>query len=179
MTPEIITAIAAVVIAVAALAVSVWQGFVARRHNMLSVRPHLELISAAAGGEPIRIYLENQGLGPAFVTEISFTIDKKPVDIDPLDKFLSRLDLAGSEGYAVLLRPSSAISAGSTADLLVFTNVARTEDDYWRVITALRRLGVIIRYRSIYDEHFGIKGELFDAASAVRSGTASMISPAK
>jgi hypothetical protein len=70
MPAETIVAVSGVVIAVAALLVAVWQGVVARRHNRISVTPHLRLDSFM-GKLPLSIVLSNRGVGPAIVKDIA------------------------------------------------------------------------------------------------------------
>ena len=64
-------ALAASIIAMSALGVSIWQGYLARRHNILSVKPILQFTRNHLGKWVIS--LTNDGLGPALITR--FTIE--------------------------------------------------------------------------------------------------------
>ena len=75
MTPELITAISSVVIAVLALATGVYQSALTRRHNRQSVRPVLEFGSAFRKGESAGLLLANFGLGPAIIDKSSVSVD--------------------------------------------------------------------------------------------------------
>ncbi|UNO43388.1 hypothetical protein [Streptomyces sp. MST-110588] len=75
MHAESITAVCAVVIAVASLAVSVYQAHAMRQHNRHSVRPILQLHQSWAAGRTAGIRLINSGFGPAVVIGSTPTVD--------------------------------------------------------------------------------------------------------
>tara|TARA_R110001592_G_scaffold362770_1_gene678150 strand:+ start:148 stop:825 length:678 start_codon:yes stop_codon:yes gene_type:complete len=59
-------------IAIAALLLAVWQGWVSRSHNKLSVEPRLMIYSETLekqNTETFKLYVKNTGLGPAIVEE--------------------------------------------------------------------------------------------------------------
>jgi len=72
MDDETVTAICAVIIALSALVVSIWEGIQNRKHNRLSVRPHLRIDRSTYVGSPAKITIGNNGLGTAIVQ--SFTV---------------------------------------------------------------------------------------------------------
>lgn len=72
---QILANVLTVVVAVAAIALSVWEGYENRRHNRLSVLPQLENRTSTHREAPDTLYtlryaLANTGLGPAFLTNI-------------------------------------------------------------------------------------------------------------
>lgn len=67
-----VIAIAAVVIALASLALTVYQAAADRRHKRLSVEPHLILTTSWRVHERAGIRLQNVGLGPARITKTEF-----------------------------------------------------------------------------------------------------------
>lgn len=77
------TAIGTVLMALCALLTSFWQGYQLQRHNKLSVRPVLQFeinTGATNSGSQVsfNMWLLNNGLGPANVTEASIWLgDKK------------------------------------------------------------------------------------------------------
>lgn len=79
MSPELITAISSVGIAVLALATSVYQSALTRRHNRQSVRPVLQFGSTFRKGETVGLGLRNVGLGPAIMDESSVWVDGQHV----------------------------------------------------------------------------------------------------
>ena len=78
------TAIGTVMMALCALATSLWQGAVLQQHNRLSVRPVLEFVSnydvLPDGRLVYEILIENNGLGPAQVTKFTASIAGKNLD---------------------------------------------------------------------------------------------------
>jgi hypothetical protein len=71
------------VIAFAALFLSVWQAYQYRKHNELSVKPFLQLISEMAAGEPANgILINNAGFGPAIIKDFRIYVDGKLMQPD-------------------------------------------------------------------------------------------------
>jgi hypothetical protein len=99
MGPPDIIAICSAVVAVLALAATLWQGYLTRQHNRLSVRPllvwHLTR-EATDEGMTVAYSIRNLGLGPAVVRERYFTKDgirfkPGPVASDEAQEFLANL----------------------------------------------------------------------------------------
>lgn len=65
-----IPALASGVIALCALGVSLYQAYLSRLHNRLSVMPHLALHVEQSPGQ-YKIQLRNDGIGPAIITSAS------------------------------------------------------------------------------------------------------------
>jgi hypothetical protein len=64
------------IIAFSALGLAVWQGYIARRHNKLSVRPYLTFSSTFLDEEPhFTVDIKNNGLGTAIITDYKVLID--------------------------------------------------------------------------------------------------------
>ncbi len=69
--------IATLCVAMGAFGAAAWQGWIARRHNRLSVRPALtwrRSRSVTTGGIEIEYSVTNTGVGPALVKDVYFTI---------------------------------------------------------------------------------------------------------
>jgi hypothetical protein len=76
--------LASAVVATAALFISIWNAWATRRHNRLSVRPHLALSKKTSPNAPqLTIDIKNNGLGPAIMTSIR-------VFVDDIDQSLTR-----------------------------------------------------------------------------------------
>lgn len=76
--PEQLISLAALVVAIGALCVSLWQLSVARQHNVLSVRPFLLVTPHFAGsGEKNGLYLTNEGIGLGIITSMSVIVSGK------------------------------------------------------------------------------------------------------
>ena len=62
--PETVIAASSVIIALAALGITCWQASLTRKHNRLSVRPHLA-IQVVKDGSVLKVFSKNGGAGPA------------------------------------------------------------------------------------------------------------------
>ncbi|MBW8367817.1 MAG: hypothetical protein K0M70_08170 [Arenimonas sp.] len=76
LTSSDIIAMSSAVIALCALGISIWQGYVTRQHNVLSARPIIELLACLGDPEKDGIILKNAGPGPAIVRGITLTSDR-------------------------------------------------------------------------------------------------------
>ena len=63
-------------IAFSVAVVTIWQGFLMRRHNRLSVRPMLRIDRYTVLGEKVGISIRNTGVGPAIIKSIEYVIDE-------------------------------------------------------------------------------------------------------
>ena len=72
-----VVALSSIVIAVLALAVSVYQSMLTRQHNRRSVRPALQLRMRFRAGETAGLLLINAGIGPAVITGSTVSFGKQ------------------------------------------------------------------------------------------------------
>lgn len=86
-----VIALSAVVIAVCSLGVSIWQGYLARRHNQLSVKPYVYLNWHLSHGDNVTCQIKNDGLGTAFINSFKVEIDGVTHEILTIDDFLRLL----------------------------------------------------------------------------------------
>lgn len=150
-----IIGVAATVIALASLLLSVWEGYQTRLHDHLSVMPRLQLINNFVDSEPeFGLLLCNKGTGPAIVREIKISIDDKPVASDQYGGWgNARTQLGIREpwnhcsGFSGLV-----ISAGETIPLLAIKAKDQTNERKLLLHSAIARLGIMIVYESIYGE---------------------------
>jgi hypothetical protein len=101
MNASIVVAICATVIAVLALAVSVYEARATRRHDRISVRPFLELRVGLRQGSTAGLQLINAGLGPAAITKTVLTLDG-----DPLGESARRASTYSAASSRSVLLPS-------------------------------------------------------------------------
>jgi hypothetical protein len=153
-----IIAVCAAVIALCALGATLWQGFLARRHNILSVRPHIEVEFRSLAGEPCALILRNTGLGPAFLQAIAIAGSGTMISL--------RSGLDGQRLVATLMPEhtdrsfefsepdgSSSLAPGAAVTVLSFplapSELARTpfHDAF---LNAFHRRQVVVTYTSIY-----------------------------
>lgn len=69
------TALSSMLVAVCALVISIWQSYSIQQHNKLSLRPYLEAEFNTSKGGGWELYINNQGLGPAQVTDVKYIAD--------------------------------------------------------------------------------------------------------
>src|SRR3989338_4510805 len=95
MSWEAIAGFSSAVVAVCALGLTVWQAAITRRHNRLSVTPHLTTwtqFEQATGRYSIEIL--NNGIGPALIKSFSVQVDGQPIvgeESEPIEKALKVL----------------------------------------------------------------------------------------
>ena len=75
--PEMIVALSAVIISMCALFATVFQAYLERQSQHLSVWPRLEL--RVRTGSDFEILISNNGIGPAIVKSLKVSVDDEPV----------------------------------------------------------------------------------------------------
>jgi hypothetical protein len=121
MNENTIISISAVVIAISALIVSVWQGLTHRKHNRLAVKPILAFEYWDVSDRPLSIVLHNRGVGPAIIKKAFFVIDGKKQVLTSFD-FIKHLAI---EGASICWNPSGTdtISPGEVWPILQFEDI--------------------------------------------------------
>lgn len=76
----IIVGFVSFVVAIVSCFATIYQGYLMREHNRLSVSPRLKLIPYLSYKNQNGIYLTNSGLGPAIITKITVRTDGKIYD---------------------------------------------------------------------------------------------------
>jgi hypothetical protein len=163
-TEGVIQAIAAL-IALAALTLAIWEGVMTRRHNRLSVKPHLQLAQHLRGSKGrLGISLSNAGLGPAIVTNCHVEVDGQLMPSNDgcngWKTAASTLELEDIvEGYETIAFdpdpdsdeeiPGVVMEAGETKWLL---SAPIDEKARAGLEMALPRVQVVVSYQSMYGE---------------------------
>lgn len=149
MNADTITAMCAVVIAVASLVVSVYQAHATRQHNRHSVRPILQLHRSWHAGGRAGIRLINSGLGPAVIVDSTLAVDDEVIGVwnkPSVDRVRDRLSVRPS---AVTFNQGEVIATDYEEYLL---SVASYDPQHHADVADLinRRLTLTIRYESLY-----------------------------
>jgi hypothetical protein len=76
MDSNFIVSLSAIIIALASLAVTIWQGIITRNHNILSVKPIPDILTSNFENR-IAVTLENNGTGPLIIKTFKAIIDNK------------------------------------------------------------------------------------------------------
>lgn len=151
-TPEVWIMGASAVVAVCALAVTVWEGFQARKHNKLSVRP---LLTSAENSDITRRgmffswELINAGLGPAIIKDFIVLFNGKEVsrnNREELIAFLKKKTKKYGDLKVFTFRVDSSMVANEKCEILSFTY--NPDQD----ISFIEKLDLRINYQSIYKD---------------------------
>jgi len=168
---QVITGIATAVIALCALALSIWQGMQTRRHNRLSFRPHLTpWTNRDAEKGFYTIELINNGIGPALIEEFLVKVDGKVISgqgVEPIEKGLKIIfpnleykSLLGyvAKGYSMVAKEKVTIVA------IQFLKQPFPTLEF--MDRASNRVSLDIPYKSFYGEqfhfHFPTQNEKFN-----------------
>jgi hypothetical protein len=142
------------VISICALALSIYSAWESREHDKISVQPRLEFSMVANQNMPeVGIYIENTGLGPAFVADMRIYLDGRrtggwndlanTAQAEANSPF-KQTGLASTRDVA-----TKTIKSGETDDLLT-TPGSNATDDFSHLLTD--RLFVVVDYSSVYGD---------------------------
>lgn len=155
---------AAIIIALCAVFVAVYQATATRRHSRLSVRPHLAIFVTRRhdpkSGE-LEINLINNGLGPAFIKSYDVLVDGSRVDTHAPGKS----DAALKEVYKGPYEESSVTNLGNTyaiskdekKNLLTLRFPAKSLAEFEETEKEVNRISWVVTYSSIYEENFTLE----------------------
>ncbi len=149
----------ALFIAFVALAVAIWQGIETRKHNRLSVKPHLYFSTYSVLGEAAGLRVTNGGLGPAIIKSFSLAVDNKWIDDTRQGGWVEASRLLGAEKIASFLdlavySPDQIVESGESQYILETPKDKRTTDTDQYLNEYVKRLSVKIAYESAYKESF-------------------------
>lgn len=154
-----VIAISAIVIALASLLVAVWQAALTRKHNKLSVKPHLTLESVMSTGHDIEVLLCNNGIGTACLKSFNIVIEGKRHNISnvyDLNSLLKRdnfhLDKTNVSFYPYT--GNNTIRAGDSVTLLHFAGSASDTIIASDIVIELGLMTFQIEYECLYGERY-------------------------
>ena len=78
LTSSMITAIAAGIVSLSALSVSIYEAYLMREQQAASVLPIIDYWSSYESGGAYSMNLANKGLGPAYIKDIEISVDTEP-----------------------------------------------------------------------------------------------------
>ena len=157
----IIVAIAAVSMAKKQATVSESQLEVMRKHNKLTVRPHLKITTEQSiDKRSLKFYLNNVGTGPALFTEWHIWVDGKPFSLPniPVDwvAIVKAAGIADKDAHGLCLKSGAVLAAGQQ-DLLFEVNLSDSKYGI-KTLTELHQktwaIKIGLDYDSIYEERF-------------------------
>ena len=149
-------AICAASISLVALSIGIYQSYLTRKHNKLSVRPHLSISRVSDYDKGLTYSLENNGLGPAIIKKFGIQIDEKnvPTENNVTFKALDTLKVSTENVGYYILDVDEAFSAGKQLLLLAFIDSEPQPEKYTDLNNILPRLKFRVEYECIYGEHF-------------------------
>ena len=161
---ELTLSISAMIIAVASITISIWEGSTMRKHYHLSVMPRLNNSftvndSSSTNNASAIFTINNNGLGPAVILSREYFVDGNKID-DSKNHFSVILDstpnfdnTAGPSFHSI--SKGSTISAGE--NLKVFGLFFSDRESFYRQRMKLHdRLSFIIKYESLYGEQYEV-----------------------
>ena len=165
MNPSDYIAISSALIAGLALAVTFWQLSVARKHNMLSVKPHLNINLSLYPAEPVTFTLVNVGVGPAFVDKCSILLDGReydPFDPDGIHKLISHIGLDPEKiaWKGTALSKGASILPGNAHCILEFTQSVNDQDVHEKLRQVAPRIDLDVTYKCVYGNDFDVNTPL-------------------
>lgn len=132
---------------------------VAKKHNEVSVKPILQITPYIEGvGRRNGLYLSNDGLGPAIITEFSVAaenIEAKGFGTDQWKKILSATD-AHPNCFATAW-PKGITTIRPSVDLaLIFISNSAPDYCYQELVKLVggKRIHIEVKYQSLYEENF-------------------------
>lgn len=154
---EAVAGLSSAVIALCALGLTLWQGWITRQHNRLSVRPHLTTWSQSDKGNHIyAVHLLNNGIGPALIKSFQILVDGQVMigeGVEPIEKALKILfpqyQYASNQSY---LSNGYMMPAKEARDLVVVRFLGDKVPKPEEVEHAWKRGKLVIKYESVYEE---------------------------
>lgn len=150
---------AALIVSLCAIGLTLQQGWAARKHNRISVKPKLTTFSEKKSVQNkqdlimYQITLSNHGLGPAFIESFEFLIDGKPIkseepsEIYKTIKNATKLQLDDHLWTIGVLRKEHVMGKDTSE---IIAQVAFIQND--SAIEDLKRFHARVVYKSAYGE---------------------------
>ncbi len=173
MTWEAIAGLSSAVIALCAFALTIWQAYIARRHNMLSVTPHLTTWSHMDKvNNKYEVQLLNNGIGPAFIRSFQIQVDGQPITgegYEPIEKALKGLfPQSQYTSYQAFVARGYAMAVNESRLLVTLQFLGDNVPPIEEVERNFKRARLLIEYSSIYEQPFVLDSDALRANPAVQ-----------
>lgn len=150
---EEVLSVCSFVVALSALLFTAWQFIVQRKHNRISVKPHLIRTSRTSKRDnsvSLEVILINNGLGPAYIN--NFQIFHKGQVCDPNAELKNVFgDLIRNSSFTIL-GDDYAISEKESVVLLSICFTFKTESEVDAVSRKIDEFDILIEYSSAYEK---------------------------
>jgi len=156
---ELMVSLASLVIAICAICVSVWQGIQTRKHNQISVTPHLTTwVETEAKKNKYTIELMNNGIGPAVIDSFSLCVDGKEIKSESSKKIGLALKILFPNNdykeYHSWFGNKYVMAKDEKRSLLDIIFLGPNAPSSEKVLKNIERSSLKIIYRSMYDKFF-------------------------
>ncbi|MGD8779550.1 MAG: hypothetical protein PVH88_11390 [Ignavibacteria bacterium] len=158
MNIETIISISAVFISLCAFGVAIWQGFITRTHNKLSVRPLLNFSTRFTEDEFV-LKLENQGIGPAIISTFDIKFSSSKIGNNPHEiavKLCEELDIIHLGCSINFPSKNHVLSAGDEYEIFKTSGFNNDNNVKERIYNDMLLLEIKIEYMSMYNEKFSV-----------------------
>lgn len=157
---------AALLVSVCALFLTISQAATIRKHNRLTVRPHITTYTdntadpERAGVRFIKVRITNSGLGPAIIKTFEPLLDGEPLKADDPDDLFPVVAktiparMMDDLSYITVLRPGHVMAKDEVVTMAHLAVVPTIHDDPTALKQALERFHIRARYESAYGESF-------------------------
>lgn len=161
------------VIALCAFGLTIWQACITRKHNKLSVTPHLTTWMHSDKAKNIyAVELLNNGIGPALIDSFQIQVDSHPIvgeGTEPMEKALKILfPQYQYSSWQSFVSKGYMMSEKETRNLVTIQFHGEKLPKPEEVEHATKRAQVIIEYQSIYKDKSTLNTSAFRANPAVQ-----------
>lgn len=159
-----IISISSAVIAVLALAATIWQAIVARNHSVLSVAPLLEHTHLTVNDQGTTVSIENCGLGPAIIQSIYFRYAGGPEQVrldQMLNKVASLVKVVGVEIRVTTIVTPTPLLPAKPIELYSLKNFDGNNEELTKLVSLLEHYHLCIDYRCMYGKEFSYMAPLY------------------
>ncbi|MFC1588928.1 hypothetical protein ACFL3P_01505 [Pseudomonadota bacterium] len=158
LTSSDITAISAVVVAIVAVGISLWQGYVTRRHNHLSVKPDIGLCTDIVVGHDISCSLFNNGIGPAFIKSLTLSYKNEVFNLNKHEAYKLLFSKFGVDldttQHLACTYDEPTFSQNTEYMLFKFTNSSKDTELRDALVKYFPDININITYECIYGNSF-------------------------
>jgi hypothetical protein len=153
--PEIITSVCAIFISLMTLVVFIYQTNIIRKEQRLSALPYMTMGNQGFGSPTFKLIIKNDGIGPAFVKDITIKYEGKTYESD-LPQFLYE-HIPGMDTIENILHsninPGYLIPAGRVIPILEVNNSLSSSQQLIRIFEE-HDITMELVYESIYEEQW-------------------------
>ena len=139
-------------IAITAVLFTAYQAYLSRKHNKLSVKPHITVSWANFSDAPISFTMCNDGLGPAIIKSYSIEVDGSTVEGQGPELYKNAIIALGLQNITYLSYNLTEGEAYSVGKSLVLLRFEEPPDRYDEINEVLSKLKFRITYTSIYED---------------------------